>query len=198
MQIIEFHFVLITFTEPITEIHGGPDLFINKGSTINLTCVVKFAPEPPPAMVWSHNQEVSAKFYRHAFNSMPYAIHSAWLILGAPTRCPTRVASFSKSVAATVSAGRVTISSAVLNVTIENHLSTSFWTAHFLCFRFVLTLPNLTATVSQCRNCPKTKPNICRIDSSIIHRDSFIDVWCVFVFFFIFCMLLGIFSLDLW
>lgn len=46
-------------TEPITEIHGGPDLFINKGSTINLTCVVKFAPEPPPQMVWSHNQEVN-------------------------------------------------------------------------------------------------------------------------------------------
>lgn len=48
-----------TNTEPITEIHGGPDIFINKGSTINLTCVVKFAPEPPPAMVWSHNREVN-------------------------------------------------------------------------------------------------------------------------------------------
>lgn len=44
--------------EPITEIMGGPDLFINKGSTINLTCLVKYAPEPPPAMVWSHNQQV--------------------------------------------------------------------------------------------------------------------------------------------
>lgn len=51
-------FYLFKFTEPITEIHGGPDLFINKDSTINLTCVVKFAPEPPPAMVWSHNREV--------------------------------------------------------------------------------------------------------------------------------------------
>lgn len=37
---------------------GGPDLFINKGSTINLTCLVKYAPEPPPAMIWSHNQQV--------------------------------------------------------------------------------------------------------------------------------------------
>nr|CAD7397651.1 unnamed protein product [Timema poppensis] len=43
--------------EPITEILGGPDLFINKGSTINLTCLVKFAPEPPPAMLWSHKRE---------------------------------------------------------------------------------------------------------------------------------------------
>ena len=45
-------------TEPITEIAGGPDLFINKGSTINLTCIVKYAPEAP-SMVWSHNREVS-------------------------------------------------------------------------------------------------------------------------------------------
>nr|CAD7267370.1 unnamed protein product [Timema shepardi] len=45
-------------SEPITEILGGPDLFINKGSTINLTCLVKFAPEPPPAMLWSHKREV--------------------------------------------------------------------------------------------------------------------------------------------
>lgn len=49
----------LPIAEPITEIHGGPDLFINKGSTINLTCIVKFAPEPPPQMVWSHNSEVS-------------------------------------------------------------------------------------------------------------------------------------------
>ncbi|XP_037040736.1 zwei Ig domain protein zig-8 isoform X2 [Bradysia coprophila] len=52
------HPVRLNVVEPITEIHGGPDLFINKDSTINLTCVVKFAPEPPPAMVWSHNREV--------------------------------------------------------------------------------------------------------------------------------------------
>lgn len=45
-------------SEPITIIVGAPDLFVNKGSTINLTCVVKYAPEPPPMMVWSHNTEV--------------------------------------------------------------------------------------------------------------------------------------------
>lgn len=45
--------------EPITIIVGAPDLFVNKGSTINLTCVVKYAPEPPPMMIWSHNTEVS-------------------------------------------------------------------------------------------------------------------------------------------
>lgn len=46
-------------SEPITIIIGAPDLYVNKGSTINLTCVVKYAPEPPPMMIWSHNSEVS-------------------------------------------------------------------------------------------------------------------------------------------
>lgn len=50
----------VSVSEPITEILGGPELFINKGSTINLTCLVRFAPEPPPIMLWSHNREVSA------------------------------------------------------------------------------------------------------------------------------------------
>ncbi|XP_021934398.1 zwei Ig domain protein zig-8 [Zootermopsis nevadensis] len=52
------HPVYLTVVEPITEILGGSDLFINRGSTINLTCLVRFAPEPPPAMLWSHNREV--------------------------------------------------------------------------------------------------------------------------------------------
>lgn len=46
------------FTEPITEILGSPESFINMGSTINLTCVVHYAPEPPPNIVWSHNSQV--------------------------------------------------------------------------------------------------------------------------------------------
>ncbi|KAH0813153.1 hypothetical protein GEV33_009638 [Tenebrio molitor] len=52
------HPVFLTIVEPITEILGGPDLFINMGSTINLTCLVRFAPEPPPSMLWAHNAQV--------------------------------------------------------------------------------------------------------------------------------------------
>ncbi|CAD1480102.1 unnamed protein product [Heterotrigona itama] len=44
-------------SEPVTIIVGAPELFVNKGSTINLTCVVRYAPEPPPMMIWSHNTE---------------------------------------------------------------------------------------------------------------------------------------------
>ncbi|XP_076387580.1 protein amalgam isoform X3 [Megachile rotundata] len=50
--------VYLTVVEPETEIAGGPDLFINKYSTINLTCLVKYAPDPPSTIVWSHNHEV--------------------------------------------------------------------------------------------------------------------------------------------
>ncbi|KAL6435726.1 hypothetical protein ACFW04_005548 [Cataglyphis niger] len=43
--------------KPVTEIAGGPDLYINKDSTINLTCYVKFTPEPPSSLTWSHNYQ---------------------------------------------------------------------------------------------------------------------------------------------
>lgn len=45
-------------SEPITKILGSPELFINMGSTINLTCVVQYAPEPPPNIVWFQNSQV--------------------------------------------------------------------------------------------------------------------------------------------
>lgn len=52
-------YICIYLIEPVTEVVGGPELHINKGSTINLTCIVKFAPEPPPTVIWSHNRQVS-------------------------------------------------------------------------------------------------------------------------------------------
>ncbi|KAH8420406.1 hypothetical protein KR009_009906, partial [Drosophila setifemur] len=52
------HSVFLNIVEPVTEVIGGPELHINRGSTINLTCIVKFAPEPPPTVIWSHNREV--------------------------------------------------------------------------------------------------------------------------------------------
>ncbi|CAH0553695.1 unnamed protein product [Brassicogethes aeneus] len=52
------HPVYLTIVEPVTEILGSPELFINMGSTINLTCLVRHAPEPPPTMTWQHNQLV--------------------------------------------------------------------------------------------------------------------------------------------
>lgn len=48
----------VFFSEPVTEILGSPELFINQGSTINLTCIVHYAPEPPPNIAWSQNSVV--------------------------------------------------------------------------------------------------------------------------------------------
>ncbi|CAB0012766.1 unnamed protein product [Nesidiocoris tenuis] len=46
-----------TKAKPVTKIIGGPDLHINYGSTINLTCMVVHSPVPPPSIVWSHNDK---------------------------------------------------------------------------------------------------------------------------------------------
>ena len=34
-------------------------MHVDKGSTINLTCVSKFSPKPPPDVIWYHNDKVS-------------------------------------------------------------------------------------------------------------------------------------------
>ncbi|KAH8375788.1 hypothetical protein KR200_009936, partial [Drosophila serrata] len=52
------HSVYLNIVEPVTEIVGGGELHINRGSTINLTCIVKFAPEPPPTVIWSHERQI--------------------------------------------------------------------------------------------------------------------------------------------
>ncbi|XP_058839733.1 uncharacterized protein LOC131695233, partial [Topomyia yanbarensis] len=43
---------------PTATIIGGPDLHVDKGSTINLTCAVKYSPEPPAYIFWYHHDEV--------------------------------------------------------------------------------------------------------------------------------------------
>ena len=43
---------------------GGPDMHVDQGSTINLTCVSKFNPEPPSDVTWYLNDKVySTKRY---------------------------------------------------------------------------------------------------------------------------------------
>lgn len=40
--------------EPRGEIVGAPDLYVQKGSLINLTCVLHDLPEPPQYVRWYH------------------------------------------------------------------------------------------------------------------------------------------------
>ncbi|XP_039500969.1 uncharacterized protein LOC120457482 isoform X3 [Drosophila santomea] len=43
--------------EPITSIPGGPEIYIDLGSTVNLTCVIKHLPDPPASVQWNHNNQ---------------------------------------------------------------------------------------------------------------------------------------------
>ncbi|XP_064094766.1 zwei Ig domain protein zig-8-like [Macrobrachium nipponense] len=46
---------LNVFNAPRATIIGSPDMYVDKGSTINLTCVVTHSPEPPEFVHWKHN-----------------------------------------------------------------------------------------------------------------------------------------------
>ncbi|XP_047736314.1 kin of IRRE-like protein 3 [Hyalella azteca] len=51
------HFVYLNFKEPETKILGGPDIHINLGSTLNLTCLVLYH-QRPPDVTWLHRDQV--------------------------------------------------------------------------------------------------------------------------------------------
>lgn len=50
---------MFSISVPTATILGGPDLHVDKGSTINLTCSVKYSPDPPAYIFWYHHDEVS-------------------------------------------------------------------------------------------------------------------------------------------
>ncbi|XP_066981548.1 neurotrimin-like [Macrobrachium rosenbergii] len=50
--------VWLAVVDPETKVLGGPDLYVNAGSTINLTCVVSHSPDPPPYIFWYHKTEL--------------------------------------------------------------------------------------------------------------------------------------------
>ena len=48
--------------DPVTEILGGPETFVELSSMINLTCVVSWTARPPDKVGWHHNgSEVNYK-----------------------------------------------------------------------------------------------------------------------------------------
>ncbi|XP_061729800.1 V-set and immunoglobulin domain-containing protein 10-like isoform X2 [Cydia pomonella] len=52
------HAVFLNIVEPETTISSGAELFIQAGSTINLTCTVRHTPEPPSSITWTHADQV--------------------------------------------------------------------------------------------------------------------------------------------
>ncbi|XP_042881817.1 zwei Ig domain protein zig-8-like [Penaeus japonicus] len=47
----------LTVLEPRGEILGAPDLFVQKASMINLTCILHDLPEPPSYVLWYHSNQ---------------------------------------------------------------------------------------------------------------------------------------------
>ena len=58
------HFI----SEPYTVVLGGPDMHVDQGSTINLTCVSKFNPTPPGDVTWYLNGKVSTFVVDNGFS----------------------------------------------------------------------------------------------------------------------------------
>ncbi|XP_049868446.1 zwei Ig domain protein zig-8-like isoform X2 [Pectinophora gossypiella] len=50
--------VYLNIVEPETTISSGPELFLQAGSTINLTCTVRHTPEPPSSITWTHGEQI--------------------------------------------------------------------------------------------------------------------------------------------
>jgi len=51
------HHVFLNVAEPITEILGGPNIYLEEGNNLNLTCVVRDSPEPPQYIFWYRNTQ---------------------------------------------------------------------------------------------------------------------------------------------
>jgi len=44
--------------DPQTEISGPPEVFLSKGSTLNLTCIIRNGPASQPFIIWTHNSKI--------------------------------------------------------------------------------------------------------------------------------------------
>ena len=52
---------LCIFAVPHVRIQGSPDIHVDQGSVINLTCIISSTPEPPVYVFWYHGDQVKLK-----------------------------------------------------------------------------------------------------------------------------------------
>ena len=50
--------IMYYISVPIAKILGSPEIYLDVGSTINLTCIIKHTPMPPADVQWRHNEKV--------------------------------------------------------------------------------------------------------------------------------------------
>jgi neurotrimin len=63
--------------EPTTTILGTPEMYIDTGSTVNLTCIVQGLNEPPASIQWTHNGYVSIRIISTALRRSLMRFNSA-------------------------------------------------------------------------------------------------------------------------
>ena len=71
---------MLTFAlDPQTEIVGPPEVFLSKGSTLNLTCIIRNGPSSQPFIIWTHNSKVKHWQNNESmhFSDMYYVLHMA-------------------------------------------------------------------------------------------------------------------------
>lgn len=53
-----FKGIVCVFVVPHAVIWDGPDIYVERGSTINITCTVNYSAEPPQYIFWFHHDDV--------------------------------------------------------------------------------------------------------------------------------------------
>ncbi|XP_012278409.1 junctional adhesion molecule A [Orussus abietinus] len=68
---VRSHTFRLTVIVPTARILNGPDLYVDAGSPVNLTCVIGFISEPPVRISWYYNgQELKLKYNGHSGKSI--------------------------------------------------------------------------------------------------------------------------------
>ena len=53
-----YQWYFFTFSEAKVQVLGGPDVYVDTGSVINLTCSIWWTPSPPEVTLWHHNSSL--------------------------------------------------------------------------------------------------------------------------------------------
>lgn len=74
--------IFFQLTVPTATIIGGPDIYVNYGSTINLTCTITHSTEPPPAYIfWYYSKEDDNTSTNSPSTKGPVRVSLTFLIL---------------------------------------------------------------------------------------------------------------------
>lgn len=59
LHILVDKYFCLNYIVPTAVIWGGPDIKVEKGSMINITCTINYSTEPPAYIFWYHQDEVT-------------------------------------------------------------------------------------------------------------------------------------------